>query len=413
MVDSPENDRIDGLDALWPAGEPCPDFVSRTVARIDSARPPAPPPRRWTVPALAGLAAVAVICATVIVVSRPGATAPPARVSAQGSLTAQARTTVSLGDRGVAVAHAGAVVAWSVAVDGRADVHQIAGEAFYRVEPGGRFVVRTPAGEVRVTGTCFTVAVADGVTTVDVHEGSVELADAISTVALAPGERGHLGGDAPARRRPPPRSEALAPPPRPSPAPVPDPRAGRDDCFCFSDPRHLEADQALLDEWAGLCRVRADVPPALDRDDVAGVDAVADQLGLTGTERSAFHKTAAEYTARGIAQIRELYVAATGDADGADQVEVDAQIEQILQTATLGEDARLRDRLSQERAGHLAPPTETDQMSPFEELFRLTVAAGDEFERLLASRIGADRARELRMRYGGWPGPDFDWFGCP
>jgi hypothetical protein len=46
-------------------------------------------------------------------------------------------------------------------------------------------------------------------------------------------------------------------------------------------------------------------------------------------------------------------------------------------------------------------------------MFRATIEAGDDFERRLAARIGEARARELRRRYGGWPGPDFDWFGCP
>jgi hypothetical protein len=413
MVDPDE--RLDGLDALWPAAEPRPDFVARVTARIGEAgggRAPTPP-RRWMVPALAGVAAVAIACSVVLWITRPGAPAAPPHAPLQGSLTAAAHETISLGDRGVIVAHPGAVLTWSIGAGGDAEIQQIAGEAFFRVEPGGRFVVRTPSGEVRVTGTCFTVAVSAGVVTVDVHEGSVELADATSAVALRPGDRGHLGGAAAARRRPAPRPDVVAGRIAPLERTPPRTEARGDDCFCFSDPRHLEADQRLLDEWAGLCRVRADVPPFGLSGGLEAIDAASDQLGLADAERVAFRDAALELTTDAIASLREMYVAATGDADGAAAVDPDAMVEQILQTGTLGEDARLRATLSQERAGHAAPPTDRDAMTPFEEMFRATIATGDDFERRLAARLGAARARELRARFGGWPGPDFDWFGCP
>ena len=412
------DDRLDGLDAVWTAQEPEPDFTARVMARLDDARARAPgprPPRRWVVPTLAALALAAVACAVVLLWTRPsGGARAPQQVAAQGSLTADIHTTVALGARGVVVAHPGAVLAWTVDRTGRAEIHQIAGAAFYRVEPGGPFVVHTPAGDVSVHGTCFTVAVSDGVTTVDVDEGTVTLADDSSTIELAPGDRGHLGGAAPARRRP--ASVALARKPAvgaSTAAPVPVARPGSADCFCFSDPRYLEADQALRDEWAGLCRVRADLPPLIEGTDPVAVDTAADQLGLVGGERVAFHDAAVELTTIGLARVREIYIAATGDAAGADQLDVDAQVEQILQTAGLGEDARLRARLSQERAGHATPPVDSGTMTPFEEFHRLAIAAGDDFERMLATRVGVARAHELRRRYGGWPGPDFDWFGCP
>lgn len=422
---SERDDRLDGLEAVWPAQEPRPDFSARVMARLDDAGPPARaprpprPPRRWVVPALATISVAAVTCVVALMVTgSSGAARAPRPVPAQGSLTAEAHTTVALGARGVVVAHPGAVLAWTVDRGGRAEVHQIAGAAFYRVEAGGSFVVHTPAGDVSVLGTCFTVAVSDGVTTVDVDEGTVELVDATSRIELAPGDRGHLGGAAPARRRPAPGAAPAAIARTPvvgasTPSSVPVPRAGGGDCFCFSDPRHLEADQALLDEWAGLCRVRADLPPLLEGTDQAAVDAAADQLGLVGGERVAFHGAAVELTAIGRARVREIYIAATGDSAGADQLDVDSQIEQILQTAGLGEEARLRARLSHERAGHSAPPADSGAITPFEEFFRLVISAGDDFERLLATRVGDARAHELRRRFGGWPGPDFDWFGCP
>ena len=400
-----DDDRLDVPPGLWPAPEPRPDFVDRVVARIDRApeRPPAPR-RAW----IAGLAiAAAAAAAIALVVFRGG---DGGRAPAHGSFSATAPTTVPLGGRGVVVAYPGTVVAWSVDAGGAAEVHMSAGDAFFRVDPGGPFVVHTPAGEVRVTGTCFTVVVDGGRTSVDVHEGTVELGD--GGLVLGAGERGHLGGDAPARRRPAPRA-AIAPAPRTEPAPAAARESRGDDCFCFSDPRHLEADQALLDEWAGMCRVRADVPPFVDGDDASAVDAAADQLGLTGDERRAFHDAARELTDDAVVQIREIYVAATGDAEAAARIDLDSMFEQIDATRALGEDARLRATLSQERAGHAEPPADATRMTPYEELYRRLIAAGEDFEARLAARVGAARARELRLRFGGWPGPDFQWFGCP
>lgn len=411
------DDHLERLEDLWPAPEPRPDFVARVVARLDDAgdRVTGAPTRtrRWLVPGLAAVTALAVAAAVALWLTRPPAAAPTAHAPAQGAVTATAYTSIALGDRGVVVAHPGAVLTWVVGADGTARVEQVAGEAFFRVERGGAFVVRTPAGEVRVTGTCFTVAVDEQLTTVDVHEGSVELADATSTVALAPGERGHLGGAAPARRRPTePVAARVVSPDHPGPA-TPAPQGRRGDCFCFSDPRHLEADAQLLDEWAALCRVRADLPPYGLDTDLTAIEAAADQLGISGGERASFRAAALELTTANLARLREVYIAATGDEDGAASLDPDALAEQIVRTATLGEDARLRATLSQERAGHVAPPTDPSQLSPFEEMIRVTLTAGDDFERRLAARLGAARARSLRQRFGGWPGPDFDWIGCP
>lgn len=53
----------------------------------------------------------------------------------------------------------GSEVRWTLAGDGNATVNQSQGNVFYRVERGGRFLVETPAGSVRVLGTCFRVEV--------------------------------------------------------------------------------------------------------------------------------------------------------------------------------------------------------------------------------------------------------------
>ena len=354
---------------------------------------------------LAATAAAAAVIA-VLLLARGGA-----RDTVHGTLTTAKRATIELGRRGVAVAAAGSALSWSVAAGGAAEVRLDAGEVFLRVERGGPFVVRTPHGEVHVTGTCLTVVVEGPRTSVEVHEGQVELRDGRSTLALGPGERGHAGDGAALRRRPadPPRAGGLGMiPGRPA---LPDDRRGAD-CICFSDPTFLEADQRMLDQWASLCRVRTDLPPAVLEGDTTEADAAADQLGLTGAERQALIDAARELGAWAEARVRELYAATTGDAD-ASRMSLDAMLEQIVASSSPAEDARLRQQLSAERAGHRPVPTDHAAMSPVEELYRMMVDSGELFERRLAARLGASRARALRMRFGGWPGPRFEWIGCP
>ena len=63
---------------------------------------------------------------------------------------------VRVGGRAIAVLEPGAHVKW----DGDA-IEQTGGDVFWRVEPGARFVVHTPAADVTVKGTCFRVKVSD------------------------------------------------------------------------------------------------------------------------------------------------------------------------------------------------------------------------------------------------------------
>lgn len=160
------------LDA-WEPRLPPADFAERVLARIASddagvadARPepgadPAAPraegrgapevarvgprrARRWAAIG-GGVAALALAAAVLVRIA-----APPAR----GEAIARERVEVAIGSRALAVLEPGASVRW----DGD-DVVQGRGDVFYRVEPGSRFVVHTPAGDVAVEGTCFAVKV--------------------------------------------------------------------------------------------------------------------------------------------------------------------------------------------------------------------------------------------------------------
>ncbi|MBI3200039.1 MAG: FecR domain-containing protein [Myxococcales bacterium] len=182
------------LESAWPADEPPPGFAERVVAQATAKRPS----RRWPAVALLVAAAAGLV---VWFSFRP---------SASGSHLAKERVEVAIGSRAVAVLESGAKIGWR-----GSRVEQSDGDVFYRVEPGGAFVVNTPAGDVSVLGTCFRVrvgsakgtqemkrkdvAVAAGsaalaaLAVVTVYEGRVQLSHAGERVTLGAGESGKVG----------------------------------------------------------------------------------------------------------------------------------------------------------------------------------------------------------------------------
>jgi hypothetical protein len=136
----------------WAAQAPPDDFADRVLTRIraeeqagkEAERPSRTRTRRWAA-MTGGAAALALAAAMLLRVS-----APPSA----GEAIATDRVTVPIGARALAVLEPGANVRWN-----GDDVVQSEGDVFYRVEPGKRFTVHTPAGDVEVKGTCFTVKV--------------------------------------------------------------------------------------------------------------------------------------------------------------------------------------------------------------------------------------------------------------
>lgn len=155
----PLGDTFD-LDA-WEPQAPPGDFAERVLARVraeqtggetrDAAAVEAAPKKQtrrvWRVLG-GGLAAAALAAAVMLRVASP---------AAHGEAIAKDRIEVAIGARALAVLEPGASVRW----DGD-DVVQSRGDVFYRVEKGARFTVHTPAGDVEVKGTCFTVKVRGG-----------------------------------------------------------------------------------------------------------------------------------------------------------------------------------------------------------------------------------------------------------
>src|ERR1700733_6649753 len=141
---SGEHRALEELSALAP-----PDgFADRVLAARAA---PASVRRRW--PAVAIGLGVAVAASVAIVMARG------AHRGGNGELATTERTTLALSDRGVAVAEAQTQLTWRVDSSGAAEIDQRAGNVFYRVEHGGPFVIHTPEGDVRVTGTCLRIEV--------------------------------------------------------------------------------------------------------------------------------------------------------------------------------------------------------------------------------------------------------------
>jgi hypothetical protein len=192
----------DNLDwDAWKPEEPPAGFVDRVMDRVAAPATNVRPIRKWPFAAAGvGLAAAA---AMILVAHAPS----------EGEAIAKDRVEVAIGRRALAVLEPGASVKWK-----GDDVVQMRGDTFYRVEPGARFVVHTPAGDVEVKGTCFTVrvrtleegkqdmkasqwkaaaagAAVTALAFVVVHEGKVAVSHAGERVELTSGEAAKAGPD--------------------------------------------------------------------------------------------------------------------------------------------------------------------------------------------------------------------------
>jgi hypothetical protein len=407
------------LDDLWPVLAPPADFGERVLAAYDAAgatdpsaqKPveaqatPHPARPRRTAWVLAGAAAGALAAAALLLTVRPSGETRPGEEAVSGHLIADIRQTLPIGDRGLAVAERGAELAWFV-VAGNPRVEQPRGSVFYRVDRGGPFTVATPVGDVRVTGTCFRVAVATEaetgqgtVASVEVLEGSVLLVNARGQLALSAGERADMSLEAA-----PTRLEAVAPIAAPA-AREPDSQArvreleqALAQARRGSEPRESIAEKYFdltPDELRTLAR-RCEFRYALPRH-LTSLDApsLRESLPLDRQQRAAVLRLMEEQRAQYLQALQELYVEVTGEQEIARRLSTKS-LQEDLFAKLPGEELReARQRVLDDWARGTRDNTRVAH-SPAERFVRLLSDASDLFFRNVAEVAGVEIARQIR-----------------
>ena len=437
-----ENDLTTGERRALEAFAPLPPpegFADRVLA----ARTVAPARRRWPL-VVGGLAACAAAAAIVFVVSRE-----PSQ-SATGELATTERTTQKLGRRAIAVVEADTSLQWRIADDGSAQITQSTGDVFYRVDRGGPFIVHTPAGDVRVLGTCFRVEVTPmnmnkkmllsgtagaaiaAAVVVTVYEGHVVADTHNAKTELHAGNRAMIGPDGKTTvgTVDEPVSITLAK------SLAEDRAATRDQLIARSSEqraelaklraRLAEIDQERdsettepgrtwfdpsaekLKEWAAKCRVRSDSPGL---DEAKPLDAkTASHYGIEPGEIKMVDQVVTDLANDWRKLVRALYVEATGDLNGTDVLSVDAMLGEIREKGGGLDHNLILQKISAERAGLAKPPIDLAKLTPYERLMRVQIEQGNATEAALARKLGPERAKAIRG--DGW-GHRSDWSGCP
>lgn len=426
-----------------PVAEPPPGFADRVMARVreEGANDLAAARLRRTRWAAAGVGTLAAAAAVVL--------AMRGRAPDAGEATAEARVEVAVGARAKAVLEPGAHVTWR-----GPDVVQSNGDVFYRVEPGATFTVHTPAGDVSVQGTCFTVKVRSDEDTmqkrdvkagtigaalsalafVAVHEGRVAVSHAQERVELAAGESARLGAGHASRSGTVAEGErAFAEAAAAADAPLA--KANENLTSQVSEYRkrleHVATERASLEEKlrkaeaalagtqdGGAPRTRHEYD--LDKEDWAELAAKGtvkfrtpclrpggwapkpeemDKLGLAPQDSATLKEAYARAYQRAWAQIRPLCQAALGSStDAVDKIGVDScahLVYDVAQSADQEATAEAHTQAAEIRAGQRPEPGPNDKVHPVTRLFLALTAQLPAFEADLAKSFGPEEAHRL------------------
>ena len=369
--------------------------------------------------------------------------------ASHGEAIAKDRITVQVGSRALAVLESGAEVRW----DGD-DVVQSEGDVFYRVEPGARFAVHTPGGEVEVKGTCFRVkleskmqkrdvkaagvgAALAALAMVTVYEGKVAVSHAGQRVELAAGEATttHTNGVAmtvgSARISP----EDTAPDPNDDPTVS----ANKNLVRQVSEYRaRLEAiakqkadiEAKLQKSEANLTAAQDGAKPRSDFDvsqddwkELAKDGTIKYQAPCMGPQASSWKPQADDLNALGLspqdaaplkdafarvgqetwAQVKPLCAAAVGSESLADKIGPSTCIHLVLDIENeKNRDAtdRARREVGEIRAGMKPMPAPDAKMHPVAKLFLTMTGSNKRLESELAQTFGPEEAHRLAYSSG-------------
>lgn len=152
--------------------------------------------------------------------------------------------------------------------------------------------------------------------------------------------------------------------------------------------RTYDLSHEQLVAMAERCELAWDtLPVTLDEPQTVSKSAVTD-LGLNDDQIAAINATFAATNARLLAATTALYVEATGDTAPSGMAP-EAMFAEIVDKTPRARVKEVFQRLSAERAGLAAPPSDPSLADPIERLFRLATGAGDQLERDLAAKIGS------------------------
>lgn len=341
----------------------------------------------------------------------------------KGDRRTSARETIGLGPRGVAVAEADSELSWWIASD-RASVEQRRGNVFYRVDPAGPFVVRTPLGDVLVVGTCFRVELA-AILTVTVYEGQVEVTNAAGRVELAAGEIARVEpGRAPSRVAA--RTGGATPP---TPAQLAErERAERERIAALKaevealllgqdrdarDTRPFEMSRDQLRELAAQCDLPLEMPPTFITSlGERTLEEAYAEAGYSAAEREVVERVVRRALPGHETVMRALYQELTGSPSAGESLDSETMLMEIVKKSPREDIAEANQILAEERAGIRRAPTELGGRSIVERAFRLAMTASDALARELADELPDDRVRAFRRNWArmnpgrGCPGDD-------
>lgn len=446
--DKPLGAEID-LDA-WEPQLPPPDFAERVLRQVH-------PPRRRRGPWIAAAAATAVAAAVLV-----GIAAQPA---SRGEAIAKERIEVPLGRRALAVLEPGANVRWN-----GDDVVQSQGDVFYRVEPGARFTVHTPAGDVEVKGTCFSVKVREmnkrdlkvGATSaalsalafVAVYEGKVAVSHASERVELGAGQTATAGGHDGLKRTNGESAHDIEAALATAEASDDDPQvaANRNLVRQIGEYRHRldtlsneksdlevklkKSEDALSaskdgapvklrhefdvdqEEWRELAKngtIKYRVP-CIDAkgDGWSPSPQKLDQLGLAPQDGAVLNAAYKHSSDRLWAVIKPLCAAAVGSAEVAARIGPDTCVHLVLDTETEKDhDAtdKARKLVGQIRAGEVPMPAPSAELHPVTKIFLALTGASKDLETELARSYGPEDAHRIVFADGMCMGSSI--FGGP
>lgn len=144
--------------------------------------------------------------------------------------------------------------------------------------------------------------------------------------------------------------------------------------------------------------VDADVPARPSDEWIAEAD-------LSAAEADALADEGEQFRRKHIDALLSMYAEAGGSPELAEdqppQV-IEGMIEALLEASDLQAGQR---RLAQERAGLVAPPSDSSTLSLADRLVREVYGSGDRYESVAAKVLGRERAHELRVLNDGWGAP--------